>query len=161
LKKSSKLGTISWLGLVFWLGICFIAAWIGSQFPPDEWYNRLIKPVLTPPGWILGPVWTMLYAMMGVAAWLVWEKRQNDKVTISLWLFILQLGLNSLWSYLFFGLKSPGLALLDILALWVAILASLISFFRHQRTAGKLLIPYLLWVSFAVYLNLQFWRLTP
>jgi translocator protein len=146
-------------GLAFWLGICFVAAWIGSQFPPGEWYNRLIKPVLTPPGWIFGLVWTMLYTMMGVAAWLVWEKRQNDKVTISLWLFILQLGLNALWSYLFFGLKSPGIALLDISILWLAILATCISFFQHQRAAGQLLLPYLLWVSFAAYLNLQFWRL--
>ena len=161
LTKNHQAGPAYWLGLAFWLGVCFAAAWVGARFPPGDWYEGLMKPALTPPGWVFGPVWTLLYTMMGVAAWLVWKQRGFAGAAPSLLLFFLQLGLNALWSYLFFGLKNPGLALLDIVALWLAILATLIAFFRHHRTAGQLLLPYLLWVSFAVYLNLQFWRLNP
>jgi tryptophan-rich sensory protein len=98
---------------------------------------------------------------MGVAAWLVWQRRGFDGAGRALGLFLLQLGLNALWSYLFFSLKNPGLAFLDIVALWLVILATLMAFFRHNRPSGLLLLPYLLWVSFAVYLNLEFWRLNP
>lgn len=159
--KTAQAGFAYWMGLAFWLGVCFAAAWVGAHFPPGEWYEGLMKPALTPPGWVFGPVWTLLYTMMGVAAWLVWKRQGYAAASRSLWLFLLQLGLNALWSYLFFGLKNPGLALLDIVALWLAILTTLIAFFRHHRPAGQLLLPYLLWVSFAVYLNLQFWRLNP
>ena len=99
--------------------------------------------------------------MMGVAAWMVWKRKGYAAAASALWLFLLQLVLNALWSYLFFGLKNPSLALVDIVALWLAILATLIAFFRHYRLAGQLLLPYILWVSFAIYLNLQFWRLNP
>jgi benzodiazapine receptor len=159
--KTAQAGFAYWMGLAFWLGVCFAAAWFGAHFPPGEWYLGLLKPSLTPPGWVFGTVWTLLYTMMGLAAWLVWKRKGYAAASRSLWLFLLQLGLNALWSYLFFGLKNPGLALLDIVALWLAILATLIAFFRHYRLAGKLLLPYLLWVSFAIYLNLQFWRLNP
>jgi translocator protein len=98
---------------------------------------------------------------MGVAAWLVWQRRGFTGAARALGLFLLQLGLNALWSYLFFGLKHPGLAFLDIVALWLVILATLMAFSQHSRPAGLLLLPYLLWVSFAVYLNLEFWRLNP
>jgi tryptophan-rich sensory protein len=121
----------------------------------------LVQPALTPPGWVFGPVWTLLYIMMGVAAWLVWRRYGLAGAFWPLGLFILQLGLNALWSYLFFGLKNPGLAFLDIVALWLAILATLIAFWHYYPPAGQLLLPYLLWVTFAVYLNLQFWRLNP
>jgi translocator protein len=154
-------GLSVWIGLVFWLIVSFAPAWIGSRFQPGEWYAALAKPALTPPGWVFGPVWTLLYAMMGVAAWLVWKQGSPGAAAGALTLFFLQLGLNTLWSYLFFGLKSPGLALLNIVALWLAILATLMAFSRHSRPAGHLLLPYLLWVSFALYLNLQFWRLNP
>jgi translocator protein len=159
--KTPLTGPASWLGLIFWLGLCFAAAWVGSLFTPGEWYERLIKPALTPPGWVFGPVWTLLYATMGVAAWLVWQRRGFAGAARALGLFLLQLGLNALWSYLFFGLKNPGLAFLNIVALWLVILATLMAFHRHYRPAGLLLLPYLLWVSFAVYLNLEFWRLNP
>jgi benzodiazapine receptor len=159
--KNPQTGLASWMGLAFWLGACFAAAWVGSQFSAGQWYERLTKPALTPPSWVFGPVWTLLYTMMGVAAWLVWKRHGFAGVAQSLWLFLLQLALNVLWSYLFFGLKNPGLAFLDIVVLWLAILATIIAFFRHYRPAGQLLLPYLLWVSFAVYLNLQFWRLNP
>jgi len=154
-------GYSAWIGLGFWMAVTFAAAWVGSQFQPGEWYGGLTKPALTPPAWVFGPVWTLLYTMMGVAAWIVWKRRGYAAAAFALSLFLLQLGLNALWSYLFFGLKNPGLAFLDIVALWLVILAAVITFFRHSRHAGQLLVPYLLWVSFAAYLNLQFWRLNP
>ncbi len=150
---------ISWLGLAFWLGLTFAAGWVGSRFQPGEWYTHLVQPALTPPGWVFGPVWTILYILMGVAAWLVWQRYGLAGAVWPLGLFILQLVLNTLWSYLFFGLQNPGGAFLDIVALWLSILASLIAFWQYYPPAGKLLLPYLLWVTFAVYLNLQFWRL--
>ena len=150
---------ISWLGLAFWLGLTFAAGWVGSRFQPGEWYTHLVQPALTPPGWVFGPVWTILYILMGVAAWLVWQRYGLAGAVWPLGLFILQLILNTLWSYLFFGLKNPGGAFLDIVALWLSILATLIAFWQYYPAAGKLLLPYLLWVTFAVYLNLQFWRL--
>jgi translocator protein len=161
MKKISQTGLTSWLALAFWLGLCFTAAWIGSRFSPGEWYLRLSQPALTPPSWVFGPVWTLLYLMMGTAAWLLWQRPGLAKAAWPLGLFVLQLGLNTLWSYLFFGLKNPGLALVEIIALWLAILATFIAFWQHHRPAGLLFLPYLLWVSFAVYLNLQFWRLNP
>ncbi|MFP3868721.1 MAG: TspO/MBR family protein [Desulfobacteraceae bacterium] len=159
--KTHRPGLADGMGLAFWLIVSFTAAWAGSHFQPGVWYERLNKPALTPPSWVFGPVWMLLYTMMGVAAWLVWQRRHQARVILALSLFFLQLGLNALWSYLFFGIKNPGLALLDLFALWLALLATFITFFRHRQTAGMLLLPYLLWVSFAVYLNLQFWRLNP
>jgi translocator protein len=152
-------GPAAWIGLGFWLVVTFAAAWIGSRFQPGEWYAGLVKPALTPPGWVFGPVWTLLYAMMGTAAWLVWRTLGVYGALIPLGLFLGQLALNALWSYLFFGLQRPGLALLDIVALWLAILATLVNFWRAYASAGLLLLPYLFWVSFATYLNFQFWRL--
>lgn len=157
--KTTHTKNTLWLGLVFWLGLCFTAAWVGSRFPPGAWYEQLLKPALTPPGWVFPIVWTLLYTMMGVAAWLIWRHRGVAGALRPLGLFLLQLGFNTLWSYLFFGLENPGLALVNIIVLWLAILATVITFWQYDRLAGQLLIPYLLWVSFAVYLNLQFWRL--
>jgi benzodiazapine receptor len=152
-------GRPAWIGLGFWLAITFAAAWVGSRFQPGEWYGGLIKPALTPPAWVFGPVWTLLYVMMATAAWLVWRRHGLADAIGPLGLFLGQLALNALWSYLFFGLQRPGLGFLDIAALWLAILATLIAFWRSYRPAGLLLLPYLLWVSFATYLNFQFWRL--
>ena len=154
-------GPYLWIGLGFWLAVTFAAAWIGSRFQPGDWYAGLIKPALTPPAWVFGPVWTLLYVMMATAAWLVWRMDSLANAIVPLGLFLGQLALNALWSYLFFGLQRPGLAFLDIVALWLAILATLISFWRSNPSAGLLLLPYLLWVSFATYLNFQFWRLNP
>ena len=154
-------GPAVWIGLGFWLAVTFAAAWIGSRFQPGEWYAGLVKPVLTPPPWVFGPVWTLLYVMMGTAAWLVWRTHGLAKAIWPLGLFLGQLALNALWSYLFFGLQRPGLAFLDIVALWLGILATLLAFWRAYPPAGLLLVPYLLWVSFATYLNFQFWRLNP
>jgi len=139
--------------------VSFLPGLFGSLFRPDEWYEGLVKPSLNPPGWIFGPVWTCLYAVMGVSAWLVWRQRNLGPVHGALSIFGIQLFLNGLWSYLFFGLQKPGLALMDILLLWAAIAATLIAFWQRRRAAGLLLAPYLAWVSFAVYLNLAIWRL--
>jgi tryptophan-rich sensory protein len=120
------------------------------------WYASLQKPAFNPPNWIFGPVWTTLFIMMGVAAFLVWDKGlENKKVKISLAIFGLQLLLNVLWSILFFGLQSPLYAFIDIIMLWASILATIIYFYRISAAAAYLLIPYILWVSFASILNLS------
>ena len=108
---------------------------------------------------MFGPVWTTLYVLMGISAWLVWKKKGFDGARTALLLFGVQLLLNALWSWLFFGLHAPGLAFVEMLLLWVVILATLLSFWKISPLAGSLLIPYLLWVSFAAVLNLQIWRL--
>ncbi|MBD3404488.1 tryptophan-rich sensory protein [candidate division GN15 bacterium] len=147
-------------GLVGWLAATFAVAFFGAQFTPGEWYALLTKPAWTPPNWLFGPVWTLLYAMMAVAAYLVWRRFGfAGGGGVALGLFLLQLVLNGLWSWFFFGLHWIGLAFLDILALWVAILATIIAFYRLHRIAAWLLIPYLLWVSYAAALNLALWRL--
>lgn len=136
---------------------------IGSVFTAPAipvWYASLVKPALNPPSWVFGPVWTTLYALMGIAAFLVWKKGLDRKnVRIALGAFIGQLILNTLWSILFFGLQSLGGALVEIVFLWLAILATIIAFFNISKTAAWLLAPYLLWVSFAAYLNFALWTL--
>jgi tryptophan-rich sensory protein len=126
---------------------------------PGAWYDSLVKPAWTPPGVVFGPVWTVLYILMGAAAWLVWRRAGFSGATFPLSLFIAQLVLNTLWSYLFFGLKNPGLAFVEIVVLWAAILTVLAGFWRVRPLAGVLLVPYLAWVTFAAGLNLQIWRL--
>jgi translocator protein len=147
------------LALILWLAISFVPGLIGSQFMPGPWYVALQKPSWTPPGAVFGPVWTILYISMGIAAWLVWRRAGFSGAPLALGLFLVQLIFNGLWSYLFFGLHQPGLAFVEIVLLWVLILATLIAFWRVQPAAGALLAPYLLWVSFASVLNFQLWRL--
>ena len=125
----------------------------------DGWYADLAKPSWTPPGQVFGPVWSILYASMAVAAWLVWRQSGWAGARGPLALFAGQLGLNVAWSWLFFGLQSPGLACLDILLLLAAILATLIAFWRRSIAAGALLLPYFVWVGFATALNLAIWRM--
>lgn len=146
-------------GLIVWIVVSMAAGWVGSRFMPGEWYASLAKPSWNPPSWVFAPVWTTLYVLMGVAAWLVWRKRGFAGAPAALGLFIAQLGLNSLWSYLFFGAHRPGLAFLDIVVLWLVILATTVTFWRVSIPAGALLLPYLCWVGFASALNLQLWRL--
>ncbi len=150
------------VGLVAAIALCFTAAAIGSAATAesvDTWYAGLRKPVWTPPGWVFGPVWTALYLMMAVAAWRVWLAGPWRRTAWPLGLFAVQLVLNVLWSVLFFGLQMPGAALVEIVVLWAAILATTVAFFRHSRPAGGLMIPYLAWVSLAVTLNFELWRL--
>ena len=146
-------------GLAGWLAACFCAAAGGVVFPPGPWYALLQKPSWTPPGWIFGPVWTALYVLMALAAWLVWSRAGFAGARVALGLFLLQLVLNAAWSWLFFGLHRPGLALADIVALWILLLATLVVFWRRRPLAGALLVPYLLWVSLASALNWELWRM--
>lgn len=136
---------------------------IGSVFTAPAipgWYATLTKPGLAPPDWIFAPVWITLFLCMGIAAFLVWRERANHpKARLALSLFVVQSVLNGLWSLLFFGLQSPGSALIEIGFLWVAIFATLVVFWGISRTAGMLFLPYLAWVSFAAYLNTAFWML--
>jgi tryptophan-rich sensory protein len=138
---------------------CFVAAAMGGLFMPGEWYASLRKPSWNPPGWIFGPVWTVLYTMMAVAAWMVWRRGGWGKQRTPLLVFLAQLMLNALWTPLFFGLQRPGLAFAEILLLWLAIVVTIVVFNPVSRPAMLLLVPYLAWVSFAAALNFTLWRL--
>jgi tryptophan-rich sensory protein len=127
---------------------------------PRSWYAALAKPSFTPPNWVFGPVWTVLYLLMGIAAFLIWRKGlASAGVKTALAWFLVQLGLNALWTPVFFGLHRIGLALAVIVLLGAAIVATMYRFFRISRPAGLLLVPYLLWVSFATVLNASLWYL--
>jgi translocator protein len=155
----------SWNSLVVlgvFVAVCLGVAGLGSIFTVGsvrDWYPTLQKPSWNPPSWLFGPVWTILYLMMAIAAWLVWRRRELFSVNSALALFVFQLILNVAWSPLFFGLKNPLAGLLDIVPLWAAILATLISFWKISPAAGVLLVPYWLWVSFATALNFTIWKL--
>jgi tryptophan-rich sensory protein len=127
----------------------------------STWYKKLRKPSWTPPSWVFGPAWTTLYLLMGLASWLVLRRKQEDDepVTTEAALYGTQLGLNLLWSILFFGLRRVDLALAEIAALWAAILATLVRFARARPASGLLLVPYLAWTTFAAALNAAVWRL--
>jgi tryptophan-rich sensory protein len=150
------------MGLGIWMGVCFGAAFLGSAITTSvvpTWYAGLVKPSWTPPNWVFGPVWSALYLMMAVAVWLVWRWGGFAKAAIPLTLFLVQLALNAAWSILFFGLRLPGLAFAEIVILWFAILVTLIMFWRLSPIAGFLLVPYILWTTFAGALNLALWQL--
>ena len=150
------------IGLFVAILICFAAAGLGAAVTTPQipgWYAALAKPAWNPPDWIFGPVWSLLYLMMAVAAWVVWRRAGFAAAKLPLALFAIQLALNSLWSVLFFGLHKPGAAAVEIVLLWAAILATFITFRRQSRWASGLLVPYLAWVSFAGVLNIMIWRL--
>lgn len=136
---------------------CVMAGSLGSLVTvtgPDSWYATLQKPFFTPPGWVFAPVWITLFVLMGIALYIVIESgTRNRDVQIALGLFGIQFALNILWSFLFFGLRSPLLGFADIILLWIMIAATLMAFFRVQKSAAYLLIPYLAWVSLAAILN--------
>lgn len=136
---------------------------IGSVFTSPSiptWYAGIIKPTFSPPNWVFGPVWTTLFALMGIASYIVWKKGfERREVRIALGMFALQLILNVTWSLIFFGLQNPALAFLEIIALWLAIALTIVSFYRINKNAAYLLIPYILWVSFAMFLNYTIWSL--
>ena len=141
----------------------FIAAAIGSaaSIQAGSFYTQLVRPDWAPPPDIFGPVWTVLYALMGIAAWLVWRVAGFRAARTALTLFLVKLAVNALWSWLFFGWHLGAVAFADIVLLWVLIVATLIAFWRIRPIAGALLIPYLLWVSFASALNYAVWQLNP
>ncbi len=149
--------------LLIAIGISELAGIIGSIFTTPSisgWYANLTRPEIAPPNWIFAPVWTTLFALMGIAAFLVWKRGLGEKkVKIALGIFLGQLILNTLWSIIFFGLQSPGGAFVEIIFLWFAILATIFTFAKISRVAAWLLIPYILWVSFAAYLNYAIWVL--
>ncbi len=147
------------LALVGWIVLC-LAASLGAVFVSvDGWYAGLVKPSWNPPAWLFGPVWTLLYVMMAVAAWLVWREGGWSAQRRPLVLFLAQWLLNALWTPLFFGLHRPDIALVEILALWAVLAVTVAQFWRVRRIAGLLLVPYLAWVSFAAFLNFTIWRL--
>ena len=151
-----------YLGLLVFLAICFTAAGIGGAVTTPKiatWYATLAKPTWNPPNWIFGPVWSALYFCMAVAAWLVWRQGGFSGARVPLALFGTQLVLNVLWSCIFFGLEMPGLAFVDVLLLWTAIAATMVTFWQRSSVAGILFLPYLAWVSFASVLNLVIWRM--
>ena len=150
------------LMLVVFLVICFGAASIGSLFTSssvDTWYAQLKKPTFNPPKWIFGPVWSVLYFLMAVSAWLVWRNAGWKEGGAALLLFLGQLALNVAWSGVFFGLRQPGMALLVIFSLLATIIATAVAFLPFSRTAFWLMTPYAAWVSFASLLNFAIWRL--
>lgn len=150
-------------GSIAWLAICFIAAAIGAvaSVQAGTFYLSLSRPTWAPPASVFGPVWTALYALMAIAAWLVWREGGYSNARAALNLFVAQLALNAVWSWLFFAWHLGGAAFVDILLLWALLVATLISFWRIRPLAGALLVPYLLWVSFAAVLNYAVWKLNP
>jgi len=148
--------------LVIFVGLCLgvgaLGGWVTAGSVKD-WYPTLHKPSFNPPNWLFGPVWTVLYVMMGVSAWRVWLRAHGDRARGPLALFALQLALNLGWSIGFFGLHAIGLAVAVIVALEAAIVATMLAFRRIDRLAAALLVPYALWVAFAAVLNVAIWRL--
>jgi tryptophan-rich sensory protein len=156
--SSSKL-----LGLAGWLVVAFAAAAIGGVASANagDFYTSLSRPPWAPPPWLFAPVWTLLYLLLGVAAWLVWRERGFAGARMALTLFLIQLALNALWTWLFFAWRQGALAFVEILVLWVLILATAVAFWRIRPLAGALLLPYLLWVAFASALTWAVWQRNP
>ncbi len=157
--NNSKRTNTNYLALIGWLALTFSATLTAIFVNTGGWYEQLAKPVWNPPDWIFGPVWTVLYIMMAVAAWLVWQRGGWKQQRLPLTLYLVQWALNALWTPLFFGLQRPGLAFVEILVLLVAIIATLVAFWRVRLTAAILLIPYALWAAFAAALNFTIWRM--
>jgi translocator protein len=154
-------GAKKWLGLVGWLAVSYSASLVETVATEPSFYQTLDRPAWAPPASLFGPVWTLLYALIGVAAWLVWIERGIGGARGAFLLFFAQHLLNALWSWLFFGWERIGLALVEIGVLWVLILLTTFAFHRHRPVAGLLLIPYLIWVAYAAALNFALWRLNP
>ncbi len=147
------------LGLIVWMLFVFAASLTGLFVSTDGWYAELNKPAWNPPNWIFGPVWTVLYIMMAVAAWRVWLKGGWSSQRVPLVLFVVQWALNALWTPLFFGLHLLGWALIEILILLLFILLTILAFRQVDRIASFLLVPYAIWVAFASVLNFTLWQM--
>ncbi len=151
-----------WIALPIFFGICFAVGASGSVFTARSvktWYPALLKPAGTPPPCLFGPLWSLLYLLMAVAAWLVWRQRIHEDVWPALALFVAQLILNGLWSFVFFGLRRPAAALIEILVLLAAIAITAMRFAEFSPLAFWLIVPYGTWVLYASYLNFGIWRL--
>lgn len=151
------------LGLIGWLAVSFAAAAVGARasIQSQSFYTDLVQPAWAPPASVFGPVWTALYALMAIAAWLVWRRGGFRSHPVALALFLAQLVLNALWTWLFFVWHLGAWALLDIVVLWLLVASTMVLFWRVRAMAGVLLLPYLLWVSFAAALNYAVWQLNP
>ena len=152
----------SWLSLLPFVLVCFAAAGIGSSFTRKSvhtWYGQLNKPHWNPPKWIFGPVWSFLYLMMAISAWLVWREAGWLGAKFPLILFGIQLLLNVTWSAVFFGRRTIGAAFGEILLLWTTVIATTVAFYPFSLLAAWLLIPYVAWVAFASYLNFRIWQM--
>jgi translocator protein len=151
------------VALLGWILLCFIAAGIGAVASANapEFYGSLKLPDFAPPASVFGPTWTALYMLMAIAAWLVWRERGLSGAKAELILFLVQLAANAVWSWLFFAWRQGLWSFVDIVVLWVLIVATFVAFWRVRPLAGILLLPYLVWVTFAALLNLSIWRLNP
>jgi benzodiazapine receptor len=154
---------MKWPKFIVSILICQLAGIIGSVFTVSsipDWYEGLNKPWFTPPNWLFGPVWITLYTLMGISLYVIWNKGLDNKdVRSAIAVFGLQLGLNSAWSIIFFGFQNIFAALLEIVVLWIAILVTIIKFYRIDKKAGLLIIPYIIWVTIATLLNYFVWIL--
>lgn len=142
--------------------LVFLTAFIGSSFTTPNiasWYQYLKKPSFAPPNWLFGPAWTLFYFLMAVAAFLVWREKENKNIKPALLIYLIHLVFNAFWSIIFFGLKNLSLAFFEIIILWILILITIIKFYKIKPLAGFLLIPYILWVTFASILNFAIWML--
>ena len=147
-----------WIGLVLFVLVCVGAGGLGAVATTPEidgWYRTVVKPEWNPPDWVFGPVWTTLFVLMGISAWLVWKPAGLKGASTSLSLFAVQLILNVAWSWIFFGMHQIGWAVVEIVILWLAILVTTVAYFRRSKPAGWLLVPYLSWVTFARRAQLQ------
>jgi len=154
--------TKKFFSLIFFIVVCNLAGAMGALLTATgegSWYMNLVKPSFNPPGWLFGPVWTMLYILMGIAVWMIWQQKKDKKIKIALNLFWLQLVLNAIWTPVFFGLENTGVALGIIIVLWLVLLVTIIKFWQIKKTVAGLLVPYILWVSFASVLNFAIWWL--
>ena len=151
------------LGLAGWLALSFLAAAAGgiASANADGFYVQLARPAWAPPPWLFGPVWTVLYVLMAIAAWLVWKARGFAGARAALALFVVQLALNALWTWIFFAWRQGAWAFAEILVLLVLIVLTAIAFFRVRPLAGALLMPYLAWVAFAAALTYSIWQINP
>ena len=147
------------LSLFVFVALVAATAFTGAQFQPGVWYAALAKPSWTPPNWLFGPVWTLLYIGIAVAGWLVWRK--TGRIETTLWIWLAQLVLNAAWSWLFFGIHRPDLALVNILAMLVLIALFIVFARPVSPIASWLFVPYFLWVSYATALNFSIWRANP
>ena len=155
----SRNQALRWPSLVLWIILCEGTGWFASQWKPGAWHTALVKPPWNPPSSVFFPVWTLLYAFMGVAAWLVWLRADAHGRHFALGAFLVQLVLNGAWPWIFFGLHAIGTALFEIALLWLAILTTILTFRRISRASAWLLAPYLAWVSFATALTFALFRL--